>query len=174
MARAAGFDNINMDMILGLPGEDEPEVKKTLEEIEALGPESLTVHSLAIKRAAALNVQRILYRDLSLVNSDALVSLTHEAAARMGLSPYYMYRQKNMTGNFENVGFAKVGKECLYNILIMEEVQTIVACGAGAATKRVFPNGRIERAMNVKDIDSYIRRTDEMADRKRKLFSLSV
>ncbi|MDD6789625.1 MAG: coproporphyrinogen dehydrogenase HemZ [Lachnospira sp.] len=174
MARVAGFDNINMDMILGLPGEDEPEVKKTLEEIEALGPESLTVHSLAIKRAAALNVQRILYRDLSLVNSDALVSLTHEAAARMGLSPYYMYRQKNMTGNFENVGFAKVGKECLYNILIMEEVQTIVACGAGAATKRVFPNGRIERAMNVKDIDSYIRRTDEMADRKRKLFSLSV
>lgn len=173
-ARAAGFDNINMDMILGLPGEQEPEVRKTLEEIEALGPESLTVHSLAIKRAAALNVQRILYRDLSLVNSDALVGLTHEAAARLGLSPYYMYRQKNMTGNFENVGFAKVGKECLYNILIMEEVQTIVACGAGAATKRVFGNGRIERAMNVKDIMTYIERTDEMIARKRKLFSLSV
>ena len=85
-----------------------------------------------------------------------------------------MYRQKNMTGNFENVGFAKIGKECLYNILIMEEVQSIMACGAGAATKRVFGNGRIERAMNVKDIDSYIRRTDEMAERKRKLFSLSV
>lgn len=174
MARAAGFDNINMDMILGLPGEQEPEVQRTLREIEALSPESLTVHSLAIKRAAALNVQRILYRDLSLVNSDALVTLTHESAVRLGLSPYYMYRQKNMTGNFENVGFAKVGKECLYNILIMEEVQTIVACGAGAATKRVFPNGRIERAMNVKDIDSYIRRTGEMAERKRKLFSLSV
>ena len=173
-ARAAGFDNINMDMILGLPGENEPEVEKTLGEIEKLGPESLTVHSLAIKRAAALNVQRILYRDLSLVNSDALVSLTHESAARQGLSPYYMYRQKNMTGNFENVGFAKIGKECLYNILIMEEVQSIMACGAGAATKRVFGNGRIERAMNVKDIDSYIRRTDEMAERKRKLFSLSV
>ncbi len=174
MARAAGFDNINMDMILGLPGENEPEVERTLGEIEKLGPESLTVHSLAIKRAAALNVQRILYRDLSLVNSDALVSLTHESAARQGLSPYYMYRQKNMTGNFENVGFAKIGKECLYNILIMEEVQSIMACGAGAATKRVFGNGRIERAMNVKDIDSYIRRTDEMAERKRKLFSLSV
>jgi coproporphyrinogen dehydrogenase HemZ len=174
MARAAGFDNINMDMILGLPGEQEPEVQRTLREIEVLSPESLTVHSLAIKRAAALNVQRILYRDLSLVNSDALVTLTHESAVRLGLSPYYMYRQKNMTGNFENVGFAKVGKECLYNILIMEEVQTIVACGAGAATKRVFPNGRIERAMNVKDIDSYIRRTGEMAERKRKLFSLSV
>lgn len=174
MARAAGFDNINMDMILGLPGEEEPEVAKTLEEIEALGPESLTVHSLAIKRAAALNVKRILYRDLSLVNSDALVGMTHEAAARLGLSPYYMYRQKNMAGNFENVGFAKVGKECLYNILIMEEVQTIVACGAGAATKRVFGNGRIERAMNVKDITSYIERTDEMIGRKQKLFSLSV
>lgn len=174
MARAAGFDNINMDMILGLPQEGEPEVKKTLQEIEALRPESLTVHSLAIKRAAALNVQRLLYQDLSLVNTDALVDMTHETAARLGLSPYYMYRQKNMTGNFENVGFAKVGKECLYNILIMEEVQTIAACGAGAATKRVFPNGRIERAMNVKDIDSYIKRVDEMAERKQKLFALSV
>jgi len=82
-----------------------------------------------------------------------------------------MYRQKNMSGNLENVGYASSGKEGLYNILIMEEVQTIVACGAGTVTKRVYPDGRIERCDNVKDVNLYISKIEEMIDRKRKLFA---
>ena len=129
MAREAGLDNINMDMILGLPGEGVDEVAHTLNEIKAMGPESLTVH------------------------------------------------QKNMAGNFENVGYAVSGLECIYNILIMEEKQTIIACGAGASTKVVFHNEgdanhsvRIERIENVKDVRSYVERIDEMIERKRKFF----
>jgi oxygen-independent coproporphyrinogen-3 oxidase len=86
------------------------------------------------------------------------------------MKPYYLYRQKNMAGNLENVGFAKPGLEGIYNILIMEEKQSIVACGAGATTKAVFPDGRIERADNVKDIEQYLARVDEMIERKRKLY----
>ena len=95
----------------------------------------------------------------------------------MGLSPYYLYRQKNMAGNFENVGYAAPGKAGVYNVLIMEEKQSIVACGAGASTKRVWvqpnPDGthRIERAENVKDVAQYITRIDEMIERKSRLFT---
>jgi oxygen-independent coproporphyrinogen-3 oxidase len=170
MARNAGFDNINMDIIMGLPGEDVPEIKNTLEKIKKLSPESLTVHSLAIKRAAALNIWRDKYRDLSLLNSDEIMAMTEHCSEELGMKPYYMYRQKNMAGNFENVGYSQAGKECIYNILIMEEKQTIVALGAGATTKRVYPDGRIERCENVKDVASYIDRVDEMVERKRLLF----
>ena len=85
--------------------------------------------------------------------------------------PYYLYRQKNMAGNFENVGYAAAGKEGLYNILIMEEVQTIIAVGAGSISKRVYPDGRIERCDNVKDVALYIEKIDEMIERKRKLLA---
>jgi oxygen-independent coproporphyrinogen-3 oxidase len=170
IARNVGFDNINMDIIMGLPGEDVPEIKNTLEKIKQLSPESLTVHSLAIKRAAALNIWRDKYRDLSLLNSDEIMAMTERCSEELGMKPYYMYRQKNMAGNFENVGYSRAGKECIYNILIMEEKQTIVALGAGATTKRVFADGRIERCENVKDVASYIDRVDEMVERKRLLF----
>ena len=89
-------------------------------------------------------------------------------AMEEGYVPYYMYRQKNMAENLENVGYARPGKECLYNILIMEEKQTIVALGAGSITKRVFPDGRIERCDNVKEVALYIEKIDEMIERKRK------
>lgn len=174
----AGLDNINMDMILGLPGENKEMVQHTLEKIKALAPESLTVHSLAIKRAAALNIWREKYLDLQMDNSDEIVSMAADYAHQMGHQPYYMYRQKNMAGNFENVGYSKPGLECIYNILIMEEKQTIIAMGAGASTKIVFQNeteggqaGRIERIENVKDVTNYIQRIDEMIERKRKFFS---
>jgi oxygen-independent coproporphyrinogen-3 oxidase len=170
-ARNVGFNNINMDIIMGLPGEDVPEIKNTLEKIKKLSPESLTVHSLAIKRAAALNIWRDKYRDLSLLNSDEIMAMTEHCSEELGMKPYYMYRQKNMAGNFENVGYSQAGKECIYNILIMEEKQTIVALGAGATTKRVYPDGRIERCENVKDVASYIDRVDEMVERKRELMS---
>ena len=176
LAGKAGLDNINMDMILGLPGENKEMVQHTLEKIKALAPESLTVHSL--KRAAALNIWREKYLDLQMDNSDEIVSMAADYAHQMGHQPYYMYRQKNMAGNFENVGYSKPGLECIYNILIMEEKQTIIAMGAGASTKIVFQNeteggqaGRIERIENVKDVTNYIQRIDEMIERKRKFFS---
>ena len=178
LAGKAGLDNINMDMILGLPGENKEMVQHTLEKIKALAPESLTVHSLAIKRAAALNIWREKYLDLQMDNSDEIVSMAADYAHQMGHQPYYMYRQKNMAGNFENLGYSKPGLECIYNILIMEEKQTIIAMGAGASTKIVFQNeteggqaGRIERIENVKDVTNYIQRIDEMIERKRKFFS---
>lgn len=180
LAGKAGLDNINMDMILGLPGENKEMVQHTLEKIKALAPESLTVHSLAIKRAAALNIWREKYLDLQMDNSDEIVSMAADYAHQMGHQPYYMYRQKNMAGNFENVGYSKPGLECIYNILIMEEKQTIIAMGAGASTKIVFQNeteggqaGRIERIENVKDVTNYIQRIDEMIERKRK-FSVKI
>jgi len=165
-ARRAGFDNINMDLIMGLPDEDLPEVTATLEAIKSLGPDSLTVHSLAMKRASHLTLERELYRDRTFRNSDAIMDLAAETARGMGLQPYYLYRQKNMKGNLENVGYAIPGKECLYNILIMEEIDSIVACGAGASTKAVFPTGRIERVVNPKDVRNYLERIDELIDKK--------
>lgn len=174
MAREAGFDNINMDIILALPNEGINEVNTTLEEITALAPESLTVHCLAIKRAAALNIWKDKYRELDLNTSDEIVANTSECAKGLGMEPYYMYRQKNMAGNFENVGYSRPGMECIYNILIMEEKQTIIAAGAGASTKVVYnKENRIERIENVKSVRDYIDRIDEMIERKRKYFAES-
>lgn len=172
MARALGFDNINMDLIMGLPGEDLDDVKHTLEEIEALKPDSLTVHSLAIKRAARLNMFKEEYADLKISNTPEMIALSEACARRMGMEPYYLYRQKNMAGNFENVGYSLPGKACIYNILIMEELATIVACGAGTTTKVVFPSeNRRERCENVKEVEQYISRIDEMIGRKEKILN---
>lgn len=174
LARSMGFNNINMDIIMGLPGEGIREVENTLAQIKELSPDSLTVHSLAIKRAAALNIWRDKYKDMSFENSTEVMSLTEKYAKDMNLFPYYMYRQKNMAGNFENVGYAVKDMECIYNILIMEEKQTIIACGAGASTKVVFNNDdgttRIERVENVKDVTTYCDRIDEMIERKKEFF----
>jgi len=168
MARALGFDNINMDLIIGLPGEGRDEVEHTLEEIGKLDPDSLTIHSLALKRATRLNLFKEQYEPISFENSESIMESTERAARAMGMAPYYLYRQKNMAGNFENVGYAKPGKEGVYNILIMEEKQTIMAAGSGASTKFVFDGGRrIERAENVKDLKGYIERIDEMMARKK-------
>lgn len=170
MARAEGFDNINMDLIVGLPEEGPEDVKATMEEIRRLDPDGITVHSLAIKRAARLNTMKEVYKDLKITGTQEMIDLTARYAAEMGMEPYYLYRQKNMAGNFENVGYARPGKACLYNILIMEEQQTIAACGAGATTKVLYrEEDRIERAENVKDVEQYIQRVDEMIERKRKL-----
>ncbi len=166
LARAAGFDNINMDIILGLPGELEADVQNTVDEIAKLNPDSLTVHSLAIKRASKLSQWIEENGIASLNNTDATMEIAQKGADALGMKPYYLYRQKNMSGNFENVGYAREGKYGIYNILIMEEVQTIVALGAGAITKRVYPDGRIERCENVKDVAQYIERIDEMIERK--------
>lgn len=172
MAREEGFDNINTDLILGLPGENEADVAYTVERVKELTPDSLTVHSLAIKRASRLS-QWILENGIStLHNTDETMRIAAAGAYDLGMQPYYLYRQKNMSGNFENVGYAKPGKAGIYNILIMEEKQTIVALGAGSITKRVYPDGKIERCDNVKDVALYIEKIDEMIERKRKLFEV--
>lgn len=167
-ARELGHDNINMDLIIGLPGEDTAEVEHTIAQLRELKPDSLTVHTLAIKRAAYLNMYKDKYQDLTFGDASTMLQLTKEYAAEEGLVPYYLYRQKNMSDNLENVGYATAGKECIYNILIMEEKQTIVALGAGASSKFVFEEqGRIERVENVKDVKEYVTRIDEMIHRKR-------
>ena len=171
-AREAGFDNINMDLIVGLPGEGEREVARTLGEIRKLGPDSLTVHSLALKRATRLHLFRDVYEDDSFTNSDRIMEMTEQCAADLGMTPYYLYRQKNIAGNFENVGYAREGKACLYNILIMEQRQTIIGAGSGASTKLILGGNRVERAENVKDLGQYFERIDEMLDRKRELLKL--
>lgn len=168
LARECGYDNINMDLIVGLPGEDRSMVENTLNEVRKLGPDSLTVHSLAVKRAARLHMFRDRYQEMTFENNQDIMDMTMRAAYEMEMGPYYLYRQKNMKGNFENVGYAKVDKAGIYNILIMEEKQPIIALGSGGSSKLVFDHGkRIERVENVKDVSSYIARIDEMIERKR-------
>ncbi len=167
LARSLGFDNINMDLIVGLPEETIDDVRDTMERLRILNPDSVTVHSLAIKRAARLKMFQEEYQELHITNTWETIELTARYAREMGLLPYYLYRQKNMAGNFENVGYAREGKAGLYNILIMEEKQSILALGAGATTKYVYPDGRIERTENVKDIANYLARVNEMVERKR-------
>lgn len=170
LARKLGFDNINMDLIVGLPGEGKDEVEYTLQEIKKLDPDSVTVHSLAVKRAARLNMFKDQYKEMSFINNMEIMDMTEKACMSSGLFPYYLYRQKNMAGNFENVGYSLPGKACIYNILIMEEMQTIAACGAGTTTKVVFPSeNRRERCENVKEVEQYISRIDEMIGRKEKI-----
>ncbi len=169
MAREEGFTNVNMDLILGLPGEGEEQVAHTMRQVEALAPDSLTVHSLAVKRASRMSqwIEENGFGELN--NTEQTMEIAARGAERMGMEPYYLYRQKNMSGNFENVGYATKGRYGLYNILIMEEKQDILALGAGTISKAVYPDGRIERCDSVKDVALYLEKIDEMIDRKRRL-----
>ncbi|NLP14279.1 MAG: coproporphyrinogen dehydrogenase HemZ [Clostridium sp.] len=170
LARNMGFDNINMDVIAGLPGERLEDFKYTLKRIAELDPESITVHTMAIKRASRLNEDKDSYRLISGNEVAKMVDAAYDFITKNGLEPYYIYRQKNMLGNLENIGYSRPGYECMYNIQIMEEKQTIIALGAGAVTKVVFPeNDRIERTFNVKSVEEYVDRIEEMIGRKRSL-----
>ena len=168
LARELGFDNINMDLIVGLPGEEYEQVEHTMKEVTALDPDSITVHSLAVKRAARLNMFKDQYKEMTFTNNQQIMEMTARYAYQAGHSPYYLYRQKNMAGNFENVGYAKPDSAGIYNILIMEEKQSILALGAGATSKKVTGE-LIQRTENVKDIKNYVERIDEMIERKRLL-----
>ncbi|MDO4301724.1 MAG: coproporphyrinogen dehydrogenase HemZ [Clostridia bacterium] len=168
MARKAGHKHINTDIILGLPGEGEKEVTNTMEGLMKLNPESITVHTLAVKRASRLKETLENYNMTDALQMDRLINISREYTEKMGMSPYYMYRQKNMVGNFENVGYCKAFCQCIYNVAIMEEKQSIIALGAGGSTKIVDNKlNKIERVFNVKSVDDYITRIDEMIDRKR-------
>ncbi|MGL4791230.1 MAG: coproporphyrinogen dehydrogenase HemZ [Anaerotignaceae bacterium] len=173
MARDLGFKNINMDLILGLPEENEHHVINTWEEISKLQPHSVTVHTLAVKRASRLKEEFENYTLTEAQLMEKFIEISAEYAEKMDMKPYYMYRQKNMIGNFENVGYTKEGCESVYNVEIMEERQTIIALGAGGTTKIYYEkNNQLERIFNVKGVEEYISRIDEMIERKRiSLFS---
>lgn len=167
LARECGIDVINMDIIAGLPGENLDMFKYTVEEVEKLNPENTTVHTMSIKRSSRLNET---LGDYELTDGDKvskMVDFARETVMANGKNPYYLYRQKNMLGNLENVGYAKPGTESLYNIYIMEEVQSIISLGCGGVTKTVDrETDRIERIFNVKEPKDYIERIDEMLKRK--------
>lgn len=169
LARKVGHNNINMDLIAGLPGETLKDMEDTLRQIKELNPDSITVHSLVTKRAARLNQEK---EALIPQNVDEMTEAAAAFAIANGYEPYYMYRQKNAQGsgtgaNQENIGYARPQKEGIYNILIMEEKHTILALGAGATSKFVFQDeNRMERVENVKSLLDYIERIDEMVERK--------
>jgi len=170
-ARRVGFDNINMDLIIGLTGENAEDVEETLRQIGRMAPDSVTVHTLALKRAARLTIEKEQYEGREAVQVGDMLAASVRFAREHGYEPYYLYRQKNMEENLENVGYARPGKEGLYNILIMEEKHSILALGAGGATKLVLSGGeRIERSENVKSLKDYLERTDEMIARKHTFF----
>lgn len=169
MAREAGIHHINMDVIAGLPGETVEDFARTMEAAKKLRPESLTVHTLAIKRSSRLHFENYRFPDGE--EAAAMVHLGYDTARSLGLEPYYLYRQKNMAGNQENVGYALPGHSCQYNVDMMEENTHILALGAGGISKRIYPEeGHIGRAPNVSNIEQYIARVDEMIGRKRELF----
>ena len=170
LARSMGFNDINMDMIIGLPGEGIKEVLHTKNEILKLKPDSLTVHGLSLKRASILYENFILKKGIQVKKQEELAQMYEESrilAQELGLHPYYMYRQKNMVGNMENLGYSRKGAECIYNIEMIEDKQTIIALGADAVSKVVFlDENRIERFAKIKDIKEYCNRIDEMIQGK--------
>lgn len=167
LARKVGFDNINMDLIAGLPTDTLECFKETVKKVLELEPESVTVHSLSMKRSSSLSTSGEFPEiEMGKVASE-MVDYAHERLSTKGISPYYMYRQSKTVGNLENVGYSKKGYECLYNVYIMDETHTILACGASAVTKLKEPCGDyIERIFNFKYPYEYINRFDELMERK--------
>lgn len=164
LAREIGFDNINMDTIAGLPTDTPEGFKNTIERLIDLDPEEITVHTLTLKRSANLFREEDMVSD---ENIEEMVNFSFDRLTSAGYLPYYLYRQKNTLKNLENVGYAKAGKESLYNIYIMEEAQTILACGASGSTKLYDPEtGKISRVFNYKYPYEYISRFDKMCEKK--------
>lgn len=169
LAREIGFTDINMDVIAALPGEDFDLFRRTLSIIKELAPDSLTVHTLAIKRSSKLHEQK--YQQDAKAVAD-MVSLGREAAHEMGMRAYYLYRQKYMADNLENVGYAKPSSVCRYNIDNMEETTSVMALGGGGISKCVMrQEEKILRAPNIANIEQYIARVEEMVERKRAVFA---
>ena len=168
MARSLGFDNINMDLIAGLPGDTPDGFRATLEQVLALAPENVTVHTLSRKRGSNLMAQDAPIPDGAAVGE--MLDFAGTVLPRAGYAPYYLYRQKFMSGGFENVGWTRPGQENLYNICIMEELCSILAMGGGASTKLVRPNGgRLERHIDPKYPTEYIANIDRICAAKAEL-----
>lgn len=167
LARKVGFDNINTDLIAGLPQDTFESFCDTLGKIISLNPESVTVHSLSMKRASTLTKKGEFPEIDAGKTASLMVEHAKEELAKNGLFPYYMYRQSKTVGNLENVGYSKNGYEGLYNVYIMDETHSILACGASAVTKLKAPNGEdIKRIFNYKYPYEYISGFDEQLSRK--------
>ena len=167
-AREAGFDFINTDLIAGLPTDTLESFERTLDITLSLEPENITVHTLALKRSSNIVTQN--KETNSGVLAAQMLSLAQEKLTEKGYKPYYMYRQSKCLGNLENVGWAKEGYECLYNVYMMEECHTVLAVGAGAVTKLKNPKGNeIERIFNYKYPYEYISDFDEILKRKKQI-----
>ena len=162
LAKTYDFDNINMDLIVGLPEEGEEEVAYSLSQIKALQPESLTVHMLAFKRSSKITQNRGLYTTASKNELERMSRLTYDFAKQNDYLPYYLYRQKNISGNMENIGYSKEGHESIYNILIMEEAQNILGLGVGASSKYLIGTS----VHNPKDLKTYIESYFSYANKK--------
>ena len=170
LAREAGIPSINMDLIAGLPGDTPEGFARTIDGVLALGPESVTVHTLAMKRSSRLVTEEGGLYDAEGADCGAMHRYAQTCLDAAGYRPYYLYRQKNCLGGLENVGYAKPGFEGLYNIFIMDETHSILAAGAGGVTKLRQPCGdRIERVFNFKYPYEYIARFSEIRDRKKKV-----
>ena len=170
LAKDVGIEMINMDLIAGLPGEEPEDFKRTLDEVAAFDPANITIHTLALKRASKLKEEDSEFNYREVEKPEKMVDVSRSVMESLGYKPYYLYRQKYMVGNLENIGYAKPGTECLYNIKTMDERQTMIALGAGGISKRYYPGeNRIERAANVSNYEIYIERIDEMLERKNQL-----
>ena len=172
LARKLGFDDINMDVIAALPGEDLDMFARTLRIVGELAPDSLTVHTLAIKRSSRLHEQGYTQSERDVAQ---MVQMGREAAHALGMRAYYLYRQKYMAENLENVGYARPDRICRYNIDNMEETTSVLALGAGGISKCVMrQEEKILRAPNIANIEQYIVRVDEMVQRKREAFAVKA
>ena len=172
LARKLGFDDINMDVIAALPGEDLDMFARTLRIVGELAPDSLTVHTLAIKRSSRLHEQGYTQSERDVAQ---MVQMGREAAHALGMRAYYLYRQKYMAENLENVGYARPDRICRYNIDNMEETTSVLALGAGGISKCVMrQEEKILRAPNIANIEQYIVRVDEMVARKREAFAVKA
>lgn len=165
-ARKIGFRNINTDLIAGLPTESAESFRNTLDKMIELDPESITVHTLTLKRAADLFENG---RENISNPASEMVDYSVEKLMNSEYNPYYLYRQKNTVDNLENVGYSKKGYESLYNIFIMDETQTIIGAGCAASTKLVYPDGKITRIHNYKFPYEYINRFDKLMDKKQEV-----
>ncbi len=174
MAKSMGFENINMDFIAGLPTDTPESFARTIDTAVALAPANITIHTLSLKRSSTL-YQELKNKPLCRYEETPAAQMVRYAQTRLlnaGYEPYYLYRQKNMLDNLENVGYAKPGFYNAYNIYIMEEVHSILALGSGGVSKLVFPGGRIERSFNFKYPYEYIDRFEEILARKKALAAL--
>ena len=166
----AGFDNINMDLIAGLPGDSLDGFRHSLDTVAALSPSNITVHTLALKKGADLFERKVELPSAAEVTT--MVDYSEQTLRALSYKPYYLYRQKYMSGSFENVGWSRDGRDCLYNIYMMEEMHTILSLGGGGMNKVNLPGGRLERFHNPKVPEQYIDMIDSVLEDKKKLFAL--
>ena len=169
-AEEAGFSAINMDLIAGLPTDNFDGFRRSLDAVASLNPANITVHTLALKKGADLFEKR---EGLSTAEEvSRMVDYSNAALRSLSYKPYYLYRQKYMSGSFENVGWSREGLDCLYNIYMMEELHTIVSLGGGGMNKVNLPDGTLQRFHNPKFPEQYIEMIDSVCRQKEELFTL--